>query len=125
MNDAVIACVVGARPNFMKMGPVVLELMRRGLRHELIHTGQHYDPNMSEVFFTELGLPRPDVYLEVGSGTHATQTAAVMIALEKHWSDGERFARGVGAVAGVLALVVLIVPGLAVGLSPGMPSMSM
>ncbi len=85
MADAVIACVVGARPNFMKMGPVVLELMRRGLQHELIHTGQHYDPNMSEVFFTELGLPRPDVYLEVGSGSHATQTAAVMVALEKHW----------------------------------------
>jgi UDP-N-acetylglucosamine 2-epimerase (non-hydrolysing) len=80
-----IACVVGARPNFMKMGPIVLELTRRGTRPTLLHTGQHYDANMSQVFFDELGLPAPDVHLGVGSGTHARQTAAVMVALEDLW----------------------------------------
>ena len=84
-NTPHIVCVVGARPNFMKMGPVVLELARRGLTPVLIHTGQHYDDNMSRVFFDELGLPRPDVYLGVGSGTHAHQTATVMTGLEDLW----------------------------------------
>lgn len=77
-----ISCVVGARPNFMKMGPVVLDLTKRGLTPTLVHTGQHYDPNMSKVFFDELGLPLPDVSLGIGSGTHAKQTGAVMVALE-------------------------------------------
>ena len=81
-----IACLVGARPNFMKMGPVVLELTRRGRRPVLVHTGQHYDANMSGVFFAELGLPPPDVHLGVGSGTHAKQTGAVMGALEDLWT---------------------------------------
>lgn len=80
-----ITCVVGARPNFMKMGPVVLELTRRGQRPTLVHTGQHYDANMSKVFFDELGLPTPDVSLGIGSGTHAVQTGAVMAALEELW----------------------------------------
>ena len=74
--------VVAARPNFMKMAPVVLELIARGVDQFLVHTGQHYDANMSDVFFEELGMPRPDVYLGVGSGTHATQTAAVLAAFE-------------------------------------------
>lgn len=77
-----ICNVVGARPNFMKMAPVVAELARRGLDQVLIHTGQHYDARMSEVFFDELGMPRPDLNLEVGSDTHARQTAAVMVAFE-------------------------------------------
>lgn len=75
--------VVGARPNFMKMAPVVLELARRGIDQKLIHTGQHYDANMSDVFFSELGMPKPDVFLGVGSGSHAKQTAAVMVAMEQ------------------------------------------
>ncbi len=74
--------VVAARPNFMKMAPVVLELQKRGVDQFLVHTGQHYDANMSDVFFEELGMPRPDVHLGVGSGTHATQTAAVLAAFE-------------------------------------------
>lgn len=73
---------MAARPNFMKMAPVVLELKRQGIDQVLVHTGQHYDANMSEVFFTELGMPRPDVHLDVGSGTHATQSAAVLTAFE-------------------------------------------
>src|SRR3954453_11270718 len=77
-----ICNVVGARPNFMKMAPVVRELARRGGDQVLVHTGQHYDAAMSEVFFEELGMPRPDVHLGVGSDTHARQTAAIMVAFE-------------------------------------------
>jgi UDP-N-acetylglucosamine 2-epimerase (non-hydrolysing) len=74
--------IVGARPNFMKMAPVVAELRRRGVPQKLLHTGQHYDTAMSRVFFEELEMPEPDLYLGVGSGTHAQQTAAAMIAVE-------------------------------------------
>jgi UDP-N-acetylglucosamine 2-epimerase (non-hydrolysing) len=74
--------VVGARPNFMKIAPVVLELKRRGIPQLLVHTGQHYDANMSQVFFEQLGLPAPDIYLSVGSDTHARQTARIMTAFE-------------------------------------------
>ncbi len=76
--------VVGARPNFMKIAPVMQALSRRGDRFQqlLVHTGQHYDPNMSQIFFDELGLPAPDVHLAVGSGTHAWQTAQVMLRFE-------------------------------------------
>jgi UDP-N-acetylglucosamine 2-epimerase (non-hydrolysing) len=75
--------VVGARPNFMKMAPLVRALERRGLRQKLVHTGQHYDENMSRVFFEELGMPTPEIHLGVGSGTHAEQTARVMVEFEK------------------------------------------
>lgn len=79
-----ILLVVGARPNFMKIAPIVRELGRfPGIfASTLVHTGQHYDAAMSEVFFEELGLPRPDVDLGVGSGSHAQQTAAIMAAFE-------------------------------------------
>src|SRR5258708_2766857 len=84
MSEPALVCnVVGARPNFMKMAPVVMELKRRGVPQRLVHTGQHYDQAMSKVFFEELGMPEPDVYLGVGSGTHAQQTARVMIAIEE------------------------------------------
>jgi UDP-N-acetylglucosamine 2-epimerase (non-hydrolysing) len=76
--------VVGARPNFVKTAPVVAALRRRFPedRHVLVHTGQHYDQEMSELFFDQLGMPSPDHRLGVGSGTHAEQTARVMQALE-------------------------------------------
>ena len=74
--------VVGARPNFMKAAPVLAELARRGLRQTLVHTGQHYDAAMSDVFFQELGMPAPDINLEAGSGSHAQQTAQVMSRFE-------------------------------------------
>jgi UDP-N-acetylglucosamine 2-epimerase (non-hydrolysing) len=90
----VIAHVLGARPNFVKAAPVIAALSDRqrrdgGPQHEqrVIHTGQHYDERMSEVFFRELGLPEPDVNLGVGSGSHAAQTAAIMIALEKEFIE--------------------------------------
>ncbi len=73
-----VLCVVGARPNYMKIGPVIAALTAAGLRAPLLHTGQHYDEAMNDRFFTDLGLPRPDVNLEVGSGTHAVQTAEIM-----------------------------------------------
>ncbi len=75
--------VVGARPNFMKLSPVVLELRKRGISQFLVHTGQHYDENMSRVFIEELGLPEPDIYLGVGSDTHARQTARILMAFEE------------------------------------------
>lgn len=77
-----IAHVVGARPNFMKVAPVHAALAARGVRQTLIHTGQHYSEKMSDIFFDELRLPRPDVNLNVGSGTHAVQTAEVMMRIE-------------------------------------------
>jgi UDP-N-acetylglucosamine 2-epimerase (non-hydrolysing) len=75
-------CIAGARPNFMKIKPVMDAAESIGLETRLIHTGQHYDPLMSDVFFEELGIRTPDHFLNVGSSSHATQTAAVMIALE-------------------------------------------
>src|SRR5207253_2002270 len=76
--------VVGARPNFMKVAPIVEAMRRRAYAFAplVVHTGQHYDEQMSEAFFRDLGLPRPDVHLGVGSGTHAQQTAAVMQTFE-------------------------------------------
>ncbi len=76
--------VVGARPNFMKIAPIHRRMLERGdVRPILVHTGQHYDQKMSHTFFTELGMPEPDQFLGVGSGTHAEQTGAVMIAIER------------------------------------------
>ncbi|HTJ74490.1 MAG TPA: UDP-N-acetylglucosamine 2-epimerase (non-hydrolyzing) [Acidimicrobiales bacterium] len=75
-------CVVGARPNFMKIKPVMDALDRRGTETVLVHSGQHYDASMSTVFFEELGIRPPDRWLEVGSGSHAEQAARVMLALE-------------------------------------------
>lgn len=76
--------IVGARPNFMKIAPIHrLMLNSEKFQPRLVHTGQHYDAAMSKIFFDELGLPEPDAYLGVGSGSHAYQTAEVMKALEK------------------------------------------
>ncbi len=76
--------VVGARPNFMKVAPVHAAFRKcEGVDQTLVHTGQHYDANLSDIFFEQLGIPRPDVSLEVGSGSHAVQTAEVMIRFEK------------------------------------------
>ncbi len=75
--------IVGARPNFSKAAPVLAALDAAGGEQKVIHTGQHYDRKMSEIFFEELGLPEPDVNLGVGSGSHAAQTAALLVALEE------------------------------------------
>jgi len=77
-----LTCIVGARPNFPKMAPIIEAARRAGLEATLVHTGQHYDAALSDSFFTELDLPRPDVHLGVGSGSHAVQTAKVMEAFD-------------------------------------------
>ncbi len=80
-----IVVVAGARPNFVKIAPLMAQLRRMGLTLAdvlLVHTGQHYDEAMSDVFFDQLGIPQPDVNLEVGSGSHARQTAEIMLRFE-------------------------------------------
>ena len=79
-----IVYVIGTRPNFVKTAPVIAALRRRlpDARHAIVHTGQHYDRTMSEIFFEELGVPAPDHMLDVGSGSHAVQTARTMERLE-------------------------------------------
>ncbi|HSE07175.1 MAG TPA: UDP-N-acetylglucosamine 2-epimerase (non-hydrolyzing) [Nocardioidaceae bacterium] len=74
--------VTGARPNFPKAAPVISALAAGGIRQKIVHTGQHYDDRMSAVFFEQLSLPKPDINLGVGSGTHAHQTASIMMHLE-------------------------------------------
>lgn len=81
MNPIIL--VVGARPNFMKIAPIQKELDSRGIPNILLHTGQHYDDNMSKVFFDDLKMKKPDIYLGIGSGSHATQTAKVMVEFEQ------------------------------------------
>ena len=80
--------VAGARPNFMKIAPIMKALLRRPeVSVRLVHTGQHYDPEMNDVFFEELGIPRPDVSLGVGGGSHAQLTGAVMQKIEPVFDD--------------------------------------
>jgi UDP-N-acetylglucosamine 2-epimerase (non-hydrolysing) len=78
-----IVHIVGARPNFMKIAPLMREMAKYPqIQSILVHTGQHYDESMSDIFFTDLKIPRPDINLEVGSGSHAIQTAQVMMHFE-------------------------------------------
>jgi UDP-N-acetylglucosamine 2-epimerase (non-hydrolysing) len=82
-DDLRVLHIVGARPNFMKVAPVMNALRaREHVVQTLVHTGQHYDANMSDIFFEQLGIPAPDVNLAVGSGTHARQTADIMTRFE-------------------------------------------
>jgi len=82
-----VICVAGARPNYMKVKPVMDALEERGAQVILVHTGQHYDPAMSDVFFADLGMRRPDHFLGAGSGRHAVQTCRVMTAFEPLLAD--------------------------------------
>jgi len=77
-----VTSLVGARPQFVKLAPIHRELSRRGIGHRVIHSGQHYDDELSHSFFEDLGLPEPSVNLEVGSGNHADQTARIMERLD-------------------------------------------
>lgn len=84
MRELRIDLIAAARPNFMKVAPLFHALGSQDwCRLRLVHTGQHYDVNMSEAFFRDLGLPAPDIHLGIGSGSHAAQTAGVMLAYEK------------------------------------------
>jgi UDP-N-acetylglucosamine 2-epimerase (non-hydrolysing) len=84
LNDVkTIFLIAGARPNFMKIAPIIRALRADGrLRWKLIHTGQHYDRDMNDVFFEELGIPKPDVFMACGGGSHAEQTAKIMVGFE-------------------------------------------
>jgi UDP-N-acetylglucosamine 2-epimerase (non-hydrolysing) len=115
--SARVCFVVGARPNFMKSAPVYRELaaLDPSLELVLLHTGQHYDDAMSDVFFRELGMPRPDEFLGVGPGTHGEQTAKALIGIERVLTDREIdlcvVAGDVNStLAGALAAVKLGIP---------------
>ncbi len=121
MKPLHLVCVVGARPNFMKMAPLLRALAEYPhLRPTLVHTGQHYDKNLSDIFFEEFEMQRPDVYLEVGSGKHGQQTARVLERFEevlhKGPPDGGQFDRVVvvgdvnSTMAATIAAVKLGVP---------------
>lgn len=77
-----IVSVVGARPQFVKLAPIAAEAAHRHVEHVIVHTGQHYDPGLSDAFFADLQIPAPDVHLGVGSGGHGAQTGAMMTALD-------------------------------------------
>lgn len=114
------ACIVGARPNFMKMAPILHAFADEDAETVLIHTGQHYDRNLSDVFFDELEIPRPDVSLGIGSGSHGEQTGRLIIELEKVFTGaakaGTAFDRVVvvgdvnSTMAATLAAVKLQIP---------------
>ncbi|MDO5065171.1 MAG: UDP-N-acetylglucosamine 2-epimerase, partial [Actinomyces bowdenii] len=78
-----VVSVVGARPQFVKLAPVAHAMDAAGVEHVIIHTGQHYDPMLSDVFFSDLGIPAPDLHLGVGSGGHGAQTGAMLAALDE------------------------------------------
>jgi UDP-N-acetylglucosamine 2-epimerase (non-hydrolysing) len=108
--------VAGARPNFMKLAPVVRGLEKeKRVAFRIVHTGQHYDPAMTDVFFEELGIPAPDVHLDVGSGTHGAQTARIIERYEAHLMNNRPWGTVVfgdvnSTVACALAAVKLGVP---------------
>jgi UDP-N-acetylglucosamine 2-epimerase (non-hydrolysing) len=99
----VLELVAGARPNFMKIAPILRELVGRAgpWLPRVIHTGQHYDASMSDVFFSELGIPQPDVHLGVGSGTHGAQTGRILAAYEQHLLEADPRPVGVVVVGDV------------------------
>src|SRR4051812_2639238 len=101
--------IVGARPNFMKVAPIHRAIAETGkLAQTLVHTGQHYDVKMSDVFFKELGLPTPEVHLGIGGGTQTEQTAKVMLALEKVFLEQRPdLVSVVGDVNGTLAAALV------------------
>jgi UDP-N-acetylglucosamine 2-epimerase (non-hydrolysing) len=84
----ILDLIVGARPNFMKIAPLIREIEKRratglDMGYRLVHTGQHYDRNMSGSFFDDLGIPEPDINLNAGSGTQAEQTSGILLGYEK------------------------------------------
>jgi len=107
--------VVGARPQFVKLAPVAAECAARGVEHVIVHTGQHYDPVLSEVFFADLGIPAPDVHLEVGSAGHGAQTGAILARMDEvlqTWAPDWVMVYGDtnSTLAGALSAVKLHVP---------------
>jgi UDP-N-acetylglucosamine 2-epimerase (non-hydrolysing) len=112
MQYPLVDIIAGARPNFMKIAPIIHALKRQQaegghLRYRLVHTGQHYDARMSGDFFAQLGIPKPDVNLESGSGTQAEQTAAIMVRYEKLLMEApSRLCLVVGDVTSTMACAI-------------------
>ena len=80
--------VAGVRPNFMKIAPIYSESLKyEQVACQVVHTGQHYDYEMSQTFFEDLEILKPDFFLDAGSGSHEVQTAIIMVAFEKHWKS--------------------------------------
>ena len=78
-----IATILGTRPEIIKMAPIIAEINQRGIDHFIIHTGQHYDYNMSDIFFEELNIPKPDYNLGISGGSHGKMTGRMMEAIEE------------------------------------------
>jgi UDP-N-acetylglucosamine 2-epimerase (non-hydrolysing) len=98
---AELAIVVGARPNFMKAAPLIRALAKTPFTPRILHTGQHYDAGMSDVFLSQLGVGQPDIFLEVGSGRHGEQTASVLEGFEKYLMNAPVVQRGVIVIGDV------------------------
>lgn len=112
-DSCMIDIIAGARPKFMKVAPIIRALKERqssdsNVRYRLVHTGQHYDPKLSDSFFEQLGIPQPDVNLEAGSGSHAEQTAAIMARYERLLLDTpSALCLVVGDVTSTMACAIL------------------
>ena len=115
----VIDVVAGARPNFMKVAPILRALEDSPFSSRLVHTGQHYDEGMSDIFFRQLGIRKPDVSLGVGSGSHGEQTARILSAFEKHLLSMEPRPRGILVVGDVNSTVACTLAAVKLGISVG------
>ena len=110
-----VLSVVGARPQFVKLAPIAVALEQRGDEHVIVHTGQHYDVNMSDVFFRDLGIPDPDRHLAVGSASHGRQTGAMLAAIDQALEDYQPdwvlvYGDTNSTVAGALSAVKMGIP---------------
>ena len=107
--------IVGARPQFVKLAPIAQAFGSIGIRHIIVHTGQHYDAAMSDVFFSDLSIPAPDVHLGIGSGSHGVQTGGILAALDPIMEEYRPdwvlvYGDTNTTVAGALAAVKLHIP---------------